>query len=57
MIMGTPMTGVIAFIGIIPIDDGSTLNSVHSRAVAPPNSIVAGRRVLWFELLSNSLAM
>lgn len=55
--MGTPITGVIAFIGIIPIEVGNTLISVHKRAITVPLNIVIGIRALWFDELSNSLAI
>lgn len=44
--MGTPMTGVIAFIGIIPIVTGSMLICVQNSDIAAPVSIVTGIRVL-----------
>lgn len=44
MIIGTPIIGVIALIGIMPYDFGNTLISVQSSAMAAPESIVAGRR-------------
>lgn len=38
--------GVIALIGITPIDVGETLTSVHKRAITAPANIVVGSNVL-----------
>ena len=44
--IGTPITGVMALIGIMPIDTGSTLMNVQSKAIAEPVSIVTGNSEL-----------
>ena len=43
--IGTPMIGVMALIGMTPILEGSTLKSVHSSEINAPQSIVAGMRI------------
>ena len=57
MIIGTPIIGVMALMGITPIDVGVTLNNVHSRAITAPASIVIGSNVLWLDVLSVNLAI
>lgn len=46
MIIGTPIIGVMALIGITPIEEGITLISVHKSAITAPASIVMGSNVL-----------
>lgn len=45
-IIGTPIIGVIALIGIIPMLTGRTLTNEQKRAITAPVSIVIGSRVL-----------
>lgn len=44
--IGTPMIGVIAFIGITPKETGNMLMKVQSKAITAPVSIVTGRSEL-----------
>lgn len=55
--IGTPIIGVMAFIGITPIDAGATLMRVHKRAITAPDSMVTGSRVLWLDVLRDNRAM
>ena len=57
MIIGTPITGVIALIGMTPDDAGSTLMNVHNNAITAPHRAVAGNSVTWFDDCNASLAM
>lgn len=51
------MIGVIALIGITPIDDGSTLINEQSKAITEPVSIVTGNNVLWLDVFNAMRAM
>ena len=55
--MGTPTIGVMALMGMVPTDVGSTLTSWHSKAVAAPASMVQGMSTLWLDEFSISRAM
>lgn len=46
MIMGTPIMGVMAFIGITPDDTGITLIKVHNNAMTAPHKAVAGSNMI-----------
>ena len=50
------MIGVIAFIGITPIELGNTLNSVQANDMNVPARIVAGRSTTWFDEFNINLA-
>lgn len=57
IIMGTPIMGVIALMGITPDEIGRTLMSEQSNAITAPHSAVAGSRTTWLEDFSASRAM
>jgi hypothetical protein len=57
IITGTPIIGVMALIGIIPIETGATLTSEHSRAITAPANMVIGVRILWLEVPRDRRAM
>ena len=44
--IGTPITGVIALIGITPHDEGATLIRQHNNAITAPASAVAGSKTV-----------
>lgn len=54
--MGTPMMGVMALMGITPWSP-PTLKSVQNKAMSAPARIVTGMRRLWLLVASISLAM
>lgn len=47
--MGTPIIGVMAFMGIMPDEVGIMLNNVHNRAVVAPARAVVGNNIVWFD--------
>ena len=49
IIIGTPITGVIALIGITPHDAGNTLMRLHKSATTAPAKAVAGSKTVWLE--------
>lgn len=46
IIIGTPIIGVMAFIGMTPDDIGMTLINVHNRAITAPHNAVAGSNMM-----------
>lgn len=47
--IGTPIIGVIALIGITPHDAGSTLMRLHNNAITAPARAVAGSKTVWLD--------
>ena len=54
---GAPMMGVIALRGSMLLVVGATVSRLQSSATMAPSRTVVGRRLLWLEELSSSLAM
>ena len=55
IIMGTPMIGVIALIGIT--DEGNTLMRLHNNAITAPARAVAGSKTVWLDDRNANRAM
>lgn len=49
---GTPITGVITFIGSIPDSLGITDKKLQNNETAQPVNTVAGKTVKWLEVLN-----
>ena len=54
---GTPMTGVMAFMGSTPLLPGIVVSTLHARVRAAPQSMVAGMSMEWFDVLNIIRAM
>lgn len=57
IIMGTPIMGVIALMGITPEEIGMTLMREHSSAITAPHNAVAGNRTTWLDDFNARRAM
>lgn len=53
---GTPMIGVMALMGMAPVD-GNTLSQTHSKATPAPVKAVAGIRTPWREVPTHNRAI